>query len=99
ALGAIHEHQSPASKLKWNKAEVYRVFSGPPNNWDKASIDSNILEHCSKDHMNYTKFDPHSIMLYYFPASLFTDGHGTPENTHLSAQDKVFIANRYPKSA
>ena len=97
ALGAIHEHQTPAAGLKWNKAAVYKSFSGPPNYWDKATIDSNILEHYSRTHMNFTKFDPNSIMLYAFPGSLFTDGKGTHENTHLSASDKSFIAHLYPK--
>lgn len=99
ALGAIHEHQSPAAKLKWNKAEVYRVFSGPPNHWSKADIDSNILEHYSQTHMNFTNFDPDSIMLYAFPANLFSDHHATAENTHLSAGDEHFIAHLYPRQA
>lgn len=98
ALGAIHEHQSPAETLKWNKAEVYRVFSGAPNYWDKEAIDFNILQRYSKDHMNYTSFDPDSIMLYAFPASLFTNHRGTKENTHLSPGDKKFIAKMYPKA-
>src|SRR5262249_40553166 len=44
ALGCIHEHQSPNEHLKWNKAAVYKAFSGPPNYWSKADIDSNILQ-------------------------------------------------------
>jgi len=98
ALGAIHEHQSPdASGLHWNKAEVYRVFSGAPNFWSKEEIDFNILDRYSKEQTNYTKLDLQSIMLYHFPASLFETGQGTPNNTHLSEQDKKFIAEMYPK--
>jgi hypothetical protein len=97
ALGLIHEHQSPAAGLKWNKAEVYRVFSGPPNNWPPDEIDHNILEHYAKSRqMNWTTFDPKSIMLYHFPPQLFTNHKGTPNNTHLSEMDKEFIAQVYP---
>jgi hypothetical protein len=98
ALGAIHEHQSPAaSGLRWNRAEVYRVFSGAPNFWSKEEIDFNILDRYSKEQTNYTELDLHSIMLYHFPASLFENGQETPVNMHLSEQDRTFIATMYPK--
>jgi len=97
ALGLIHEHQSPAAGLQWNTAEVYRVFSGPPNFWTKEQIDFNILEHYSASQTQYSKFDPRSIMLYSFPAQLFLDNKGTKSNTHLSATDKKFIGQQYPK--
>jgi hypothetical protein len=97
ALGAIHEHQAPGAKLKWNIPEVYRVFSGPPNYWSKADIDFNILQRYSRTQTNSTSFDRRSIMLYAFPGSLFTDGKGTPTNTHLSPRDEKFIAQMYPK--
>jgi serralysin len=97
ALGCIHEHQNPKAKLQWNKAEVYRVFSGPPNYWSKDDIDFNILKRYSKTQINGTAFDPDSIMLYQFPASLFLDHHGTKLNTTLSNEDKEFIAKMYPK--
>jgi Matrixin len=98
ALGAIHEHQSPKAGLKWNVAEVYRYFSGPPNYWSKEDIDFNVLQRYSKTQVNATKFDRISIMLYHFDGSLFEDGKGTHENDHLSAADKKFIAQMYPKS-
>lgn len=97
ALGCIHEHQSPNEHLQWNVDAVYAQFSGPPNNWDKATIDSNILEKYSPDGINATIFDRHSIMLYQFPAALFLNHVGTPLNTHLSTKDKAFIAQVYPK--
>jgi hypothetical protein len=97
ALGAIHEHQSPAAGLRWNKAEVYRVFSGPPNYWSKEEINFNILDRYSKDQTNFTKFDRQSIMLYHFSASLFEDGQETPLNIRMSEQDHRFISKMYPK--
>lgn len=98
ALGCIHEHQSPKEHLKWNKDAVYKYFGGPPNNWDKATIDENILEKYSPDGISATLFDPKSIMLYMFPAELFTDHKATNNNTDLSKKDKAFIAQMYPKS-
>jgi hypothetical protein len=96
ALGLVHEHQSPAEDLKWDKAAVYRTFSGPPNNWTPEQIDQNILEHYGKKDMEFTPFDIDSIMLYHFPPELFTEGPGTPNNTKLSDLDKSFIASVYP---
>jgi hypothetical protein len=97
ALGCIHEHQSPTEQLKWDKAAVYATFSGPPNNWSKADIDSNILEKYSPAGISASVFDIKSIMLYQFDASLFIDHKGTPENTKLSPLDKSFISKMYPK--
>jgi hypothetical protein len=96
ALGCIHEHQSPNEDLHWDKAAVYAYFSGPPNNWDKATIDHNILKKYSPQGISATVFDPQSIMLYMFPAALFTDHKGTPNNTDLSDKDKAMIAQMYP---
>jgi hypothetical protein len=98
ALGLIHEHQSPTATLKWNTAEVYRSFSGPPNYWSKEEIDSNILQKYGPQGITATVFDPDSIMLYQFDGRLFTDGKPTPMNTKLSDRDKAFIAQMYPKT-
>jgi hypothetical protein len=97
ALGAIHEHQNPEGGIKWNLPEVYRVFSGPPNNWDKAKIDFNIVQKYSLTQLNATKYDKKSIMLYTFPGNLIVGGQATPNNTDLSKADKKFIGEMYEK--
>jgi len=99
ALAAIHEHQNPQGGIKWNLKEVYRVFSGPPNNWTKQQIDFNIVQKYSLSQLNSTKYDKKSIMLYAFPASLIVGGVATANNTDLSDTDKKFIAATYPKTA
>ncbi len=96
ALGCIHEHQSPKEHLKWDKKAVYKYFSGPPNSWSKDEIDWNILKKYSAKGVSATIFDKDSIMLYMFPAELFTDHKGTPENTDLSEKDIAFIKQMYP---
>lgn len=99
ALGAIHEHQNPSGGIRWNLPEVYRVFSGPPNNWDKAKIDFNIVQKYSMTQLNATQYDSKSIMLYSFPGNLIVGGQATPNNTDVSAMDKKFIGEMYPKPA
>ena len=98
ALGLGHEHQNPAANpIEWNEAAVIRDASGPPNNWDIATIRHNILDGYQQDHfLNGTDFDEHSIMLYFFPDSWVTSGQGTEENEVLSDLDKSFIAKTYP---
>lgn len=97
ALGCIHEHQQPNAKLNWNTAAVYKYFSGPPNYWSKADIDSNVLETYGPKGIGATIFDKSSIMLYQFDGKLFKNGQGTPLNTHISTLDKQLIGQMYPK--
>ncbi|WP_395752941.1 hypothetical protein [Prosthecobacter sp.] len=96
AIGCVHEHQSPSMKLDWNVDAVYEAFSGPPNNWSKAEIDSNILQKYTAKGMSNTIFDPKSIMLYQFDEALFNSGSGTNENIVLSKLDKQMIGEMYP---
>ena len=96
AIGLLHEHQSPRSKIKWNKKQVYKDLSKPPNSWDKATIDFNMFEMEPKSKVTATAFDTKSIMLYSFPASWTTDGFSTKPNGVLSARDKKLIHAVYP---
>lgn len=97
ALGCIHEHQSPAGGIKWNKPAVYKYFGGPPNNWSKAEVDSNLFDKYSKNITQFTELDVTSIMMYFFPKEFTTDGFGTPENKKLSTMDISFIRKQYSK--
>lgn len=96
AIGLGHEHQNPAGGIQWNRDEVFRSLSGPPNNWTVAQIEHNVLNKYSVDQIRGTEFDPDSIMLYFFPASWTLNGIGTKDNDVLSVTDKVFIANAVP---
>lgn len=96
ALGLIHEHQSPAGGISWNKQRVYSDLSGPPNNWDRETIDFNMFNAAAANEHNFTEFDPTSIMMYSFPAEWTTDGFSTDENVKLSPKDKEFISEQYP---
>jgi serralysin len=96
ALGLIHEHQSPAGGIKWNRDAVIRDLSGPPNNWDKATIERNMFQAIDKKESNFTQLDPKSIMMYPLPAKWTTNGFSVGLNSDLSATDKSFIHAQYP---
>jgi serralysin len=96
ALGLIHEHQSPGGKIQWDKKAVYAELSGPPNNWDKGTIDFNMFDAYKRRETNYTKLDPTSIMMYFFPARWTLNGFSTPVNSKLSPTDIKFIHRMYP---
>jgi len=101
AIGLAHEHQNPAGGIEWNEATVIQSLSGPPNNWDEATIRHNVLNKYRADQVQGTTFDRDSIMLYFFPGSWVSSGIGTHANDVLSAMDKAYIASAqaYPKSA
>jgi hypothetical protein len=100
AIGLAHEHQNPAGGIEWNEEVVLRDLAGPPNFWTPDQIRHNVLEKYSADQIRGTKFDPDSIMLYFFPGSWVKSGIGTKANDVLSALDKAFIASEkaYPRT-
>jgi hypothetical protein len=100
AIGLAHEHQNPDGGIQWNEEVVLRELAGPPNNWDEETIRHNVLTKYSADQIMGTKFDPESIMLYFFPDSWTTNGKGTKQNDVLSNMDKEFVkgAKMYPKA-
>lgn len=98
ALGCIHEHQSPGATIRWNKPVVYRDLAGPPNFWDQPTVDHNVFGRYSSTTTQFSSFDPKSIMLYSFPTTWTLDGQTLEENSELSATDKAFIENVYPRA-
>ena len=65
ALGLIHEHQSPASGgFKWNREEVIKSLSGPPNNWDLDTIEHNMFTKYNISQLLTSQYDSRSIMHY-----------------------------------
>jgi hypothetical protein len=99
AIGLGHEHQNPDGGIEWNEEVVMRELSGPPNNWSPEEIRHNVLEKYAVDQIRGTKFDPDSIMLYFFPGSWVKSGKGTQANDVLSPMEKTFIASKdaYPR--
>lgn len=98
ALGLIHEHQSPAAQIPWNREAVYEYYAGPPNYWSVAQVDHNIFQRYDHTQANSSAFDPASIMLYPIPPE-FTDGKlSVGWNRTLSPIDRDFIGQLYPAS-
>jgi serralysin len=96
ALGLIHEHQNPADGIKWNKEAVYKALGGPPNNWDRQTIDRNMFERYSKTITQYTDVDAQSIMMYYIPPDFTLDHKSYGENVFdVSDTDKKFMKAQY----
>lgn len=96
--GLTHEHENPEGGIQWNKDKVYADLSGPPNNWDKDTIDHNMFSRYEEDIILYSNFDPKSIMLYPIPKEWTINGFSINfENTKLSENDKEFMKTAYPK--
>ncbi len=98
ALGLIHEHQNPlGAQIPWDKDQVRRDLSGPPNNWDNDTIEHNMFEPYKKKEVNGTGLDRDSIMMYPIPEKWVTDKKfAVGMNNDLSKTDKDFIHKQYP---
>jgi hypothetical protein len=95
ALGAIHEHQSPAASIPWDKPAVYAYYLST-NGWDAATVDVNIFQRYAASSTQFSSFDDKSIMLYAIPDSLTLGTYSVGWNTILAPTDKSFIASIYP---
>jgi hypothetical protein len=96
ALGCIHEHQHPEAGIPWDKEAVYRYYQGPPNNWTRAQVDTNLFQRYSADITQFSAFDRKSIMLYPVDNALTIGDYEIGWNTALSDTDKEFIGVAYP---
>jgi Astacin (Peptidase family M12A) len=105
AIGLFHEHQSPKSTCEddfdWDA--IYKTFSQPPENWDKAKIDSQLRRLTDPD-IDSTRFDPLSVMKYYYDPKMFKNGKESscyvPQpNNVISELDRKTVAFMYPPRA
>ena len=95
ALGMIHEHQSPAAGIPWDRDKVLAYYRRTYN-WDDAKIEANVLNQAPAASTNYSQYDPSSIMQYAIDAGLTTNGYSVGWNNYLSAVDKQFFGTFYP---
>ena len=97
AIGCPHEHQHPRNGIDWNVENVVADLSGPPNFWDRETIERNLFQRYDENITRYSEFDPDSIMLYPIPARWTRSGVAIGgENHDLSETDKEFIKKMYP---
>ena len=95
AIGFVHEHQNPRSRISWDHDAVYEYFGAPPNNWSRATIDRTLLQK-SEVYPCIRDFDPKSIMMYQIPSRFTTDGTEYSTSTTLSESDKLCVSEMYP---
>ena len=96
ALGCIHEHQHPNAGIPWDKEAVYRYYQGPPNNWSRSMVDTNLFQRYGASQTQFSSFDEKSIMLYPVDNSLTLGNYEVGWNQKLSDTDKEFIGVCYP---
>ena len=95
-LGMIHEHQNPKGKpIPWDDSAVYQ-WAKQTQGWDQNTAYHNIIERYNVDQLNASKFDPKSVMLYFFPPQLTTNHQGTNNNHRISPEDAIYISEIYP---
>jgi hypothetical protein len=97
-VALVHEHQSPGAEIRWNRPAVYQDLGGPPNNWDRPTIDWNMFQKYGSDQTQYSTLDAASIMMYSIPRRWTLDGFSVGWNTNLSPTDIKFASARYPKA-
>lgn len=95
ALGLLHEHNHPEAVIEWNKAAVYAELSGPPNFWDKATIDSNVFAKFDAATVITTDFDNVSVMIYTIPERWNLNGKSFIPSWKLSKGDAATIKKLY----
>jgi hypothetical protein len=99
ALACIHEHQNPSTNIPWDKEKVYKYYQGPPNNWSRAQVDTNLFTRYGADITQFSEFDKDSIMLYPIPNDFTIGDFEVGWNKVLSAVDKQYVGTLYPKAA
>lgn len=97
ALGMVHEHQNPTGGIEWDEPAVLRYFSGSPNFWNEEQIRFNVMDKYDSNLLNASQYDPKSIMLYAFPASLTLNGVATQANSVMSPIDIQWMGKVYGK--
>ena len=98
AIGAIHEHQNPNGvSIDWDEKKVFN-WARTTQGWNRQTTEVNIIDKYSIDQLNTSKFDPDSIMLYFYPKYLTEDNKGTRQNVRLSPTDVMWMNKIYPGS-
>lgn len=99
-LGLPHEHQNPFAGIEWDEEAVYTTFGGPPNNWPREQTFHNVLRKLDPNDVEGSKWDPNSVMEYWFPEGLIMEpakyADGLQPAGGLSAADKKWAKQWFP---
>ena len=82
---------------------LFTWLSGPPNDWDNATIEFNLRQLTTSADHETTAFDVNSIMKYFFEPFMFVNGeqsrcYSANENVVISTGDKEAIARFFPRA-
>lgn len=95
ALSLVHEHQHPQRSLTFNEKATYEHFE--KRDFEEHEVHREVLGQFDPSEVKTSKYDKSSIMHYYIPASLLTDGEEVPFPTKLSDGDIKFVKTLYPR--
>lgn len=99
-IGLPHEHQNPFAGIVWDEQAVYTYFAGAPNNWPQDQTFNNVLRKLDPSEVEGSRWDPNSVMEYWFPAGLIKEpakyAPGLDPAGGLSAADKKWVKTWYP---
>lgn len=96
-IGLVHEQASPNAHIDWNKPVVYEEISGAPNYWPRWKIDFNFFAKIDAELIQYTSYDPDSVMIYSIPARFTNNGYSIKGGEDWSVLDRQRISTAYPK--
>jgi len=100
ALGFPHEHQNPKAGIVWNDDAVYELMESRYD-WSRDDTYSNILQKIDADSVQGSRWDPNSVMHYFFEPGLIDKPvryrNGLTPAGGLSARDKMWARTFYPK--
>lgn len=97
ALGLSHEQSHPDANIPWNRVAVYDYYMGPPNNWTREKVNSNVLNVSPRRGLNFTPYDQTSVMHYPVQARFTTNNVAIAQNnTRISDNDALYMRTYYP---
>ena len=104
ALGFPHEHMRPDRPIQWD-IPALNAYCRKNFGWDATTVRQQIIDQYQprgSSPLLASAFDPNSIMMYRYPEGIarYIDGtpFSAPNNTKLTAMDKVVGAMAYPPS-
>lgn len=95
ALGLRHEHQHPDATIPWDLDKIYDWYE-KEYNFDRKSVDTDVLPLPYYSNVTYSDYDPLSIMHYEIDGEVTIDNWKQARNRTLSEKDKETIRKIYP---
>ena len=101
-LGAEHEHLHPEANIPWNKPAVYAAHGvaedADEDDYARRIVDERYFNLLDPDEVNYSTYDPLSIMHYPVRQEWTHGDFKIDLNLVISEKDKAFMAKAYPQS-